>query len=273
MCTRTSPCANFTTAHAATDAGGQINCLESGSYFGVTITKSITIDCAGVAATSRGIHIDGADIVVKIRNLTFNASGGGAQGIDFRNGAALFVEQCKFEYYTTFPPFIGVRFRPAAAARLVISETSFSHNGGGSVGGGIVISPQSGGSARVSLSRVVVANSVFGIAADGTGSTAGINMTITDSVSTGNSQDGIIAVTPSGGAPIGVMVKNTQTTNNAIGIRSIGPNVTVRVDGSSVIGNGTGLSFSGGGTLLTFGNNAVQSNGTNGAFSGSVGLQ
>jgi hypothetical protein len=61
--------------------------------------------------------------------------------------------------------------------------------------------------------------------------------------------------------------------NNAIGIRSIGPNVTVRVDGSSVMGNSTGLSFSSGSALLTYGNNAVNSNGSDGAFSGPVALQ
>ena len=71
-------------------------------------------------------------------------------------------------------------------------------------------------------------------------------MTIADSMIGGNAQDGIIATTPGGGALIGVYVKNTKSVNNAIGIRSIGPNVTVRVDGSSVIGNGTGLSVSGG---------------------------
>jgi len=89
----------------------------------------------------------------------------------------------------------------------------------------------------------------------------------------GNSQDGIIATTSSGGAPVGVYVKNTKSVNNAFGIRSSGTNVTVRVDGSSVIGNGTGLSFSGGGILATYGNNAVNANGANGAFSGSIPLQ
>ena len=86
-------------------------------------------------------------------------------------------------------------------------------------------------------------------------------------------QDGLIAATSAGAAPIGVMIKNSKSANNAFGIRSLGPNVTVRVDGSSVIGNGTGLAFGSGGALLTFGNNAVQANGTNGAFSGSVALQ
>jgi hypothetical protein len=154
-----------------------------------------------------------------------------------------------------------------------VTDTVISNNGSGT-GGGIVINPQSGGSAEVNLERVTVNGNAFGIAADGTGSTAGINMTIADSMIGGNSQDGIIAVTPSGGgAPIGVMVTNTKSVNNSFGIRSIGPNVTVRVDNSKIIGNSTGLSFSGSGALLTAGNNMVRTNGTDGAFSGPVALQ
>ena len=82
-------------------------------------------------------------------------------------------------------------------------------------------------------------------------------------------QDGLIATTSAGTAPVGVMVKNSKSTNNAFGIRSLDPDVTVRVDGSAVVGNGTGLSFGCGGALLSFGNNV----GAAGAFSGSVGLQ
>ena len=134
-----------------------------------------------------------------------------------------------------------------------MTDTVISNEGSGT-GGGIVINPQSGGSAQVNLERVTVNGNAFGIAADGTNSTAGINMTIADSMIGGNSQDGIIAVTPSGGAPIGVMVTNTKSVNNTFGIRSIGPNVTVRVKNSDIMGNGTGLSFSGGGALLTYGN-------------------
>jgi hypothetical protein len=136
-----------------------------------------------------------------------------------------------------------------------------------------VINPVSGGTAQVALERVTVTGNAFGIAADGTRSTGGINMTIADSMIAGNSQDGIVAATPSGGAPIGVMVTNTKSANNAIGIRSIGENVTVRAKNSDVMGNSTGLSFYSGGRLLTFGNNAVRANGTDGVFSGPVALQ
>ena len=95
-------------------------------------------------------------------------------------------------------------------------------------------------------------------------------MTIIDSVSTGNLADGIIATTSSGHAPIGVMVTNTKSINNGFGIRSLGPNVTVRVDDSKVVGNSAGLSFSGGGLLQSYGNNKVDANAVNGTFSGPI---
>src|SRR2546429_7381431 len=43
-CTRAAPCASFATAQAATDAGGEINCVDAGEYNvgGLDITKSIT---------------------------------------------------------------------------------------------------------------------------------------------------------------------------------------------------------------------------------------
>jgi len=92
-------------------------------------------------------------------------------------------------------------------------------------------------------------------------------------VSSANLNDGIIATTPAGGAPIGVMVTNTKSLNNGFGIRSLGPNVTVRVKNSDVIGNVTGLGFSGGGALQSYGNNSVDANATNGAFSGPIPLK
>ena len=273
-CTFTAPCNNFTAAYNATDSGGEIACLDSGFFQGTGILKPITIDCAGTGATVfDGFNINAAGSTVVIRNLTFDGVGTANLGIVFENGAALIVENCVFANYTTGFG-IGILFRAPTPARLVVTNSRFTGNGtNAATGGGIVVRPGAGGTALVALDRVTVAKNVFGIVADGTGSTGGINMTVSDSISAGNSQDGVIAVTPSGGAPIGVMVKNTRSINNAIGIRSIGPNVTVRVSNSTVIGNGTGLSFGSGGALLTFGNNEVQANGNNGAFSGSVGLQ
>ena len=275
-CTRAAPCGSFQLAHNATFPGGYISVLDSGDFGNLTISKSITIRAEGVeggtAAIGGGAWVvvnAGPSDVVQLEGLHF--AGG---GIRLDQAAQLHVRNCVIRNNgVSGVSGTGIVFRPNGVSRLVVTDTAVVNNSTGATGAGILIQPQAGGSARVHLERVSAQGNVFGIVADGTGSTAGINMTVADSVSSGNTQDGIIAVTPSGGAPIGVYVKNSKATNNAIGIRSIGPNVTVRVDGSSVIGNGTGLSFSGGGALLTFGNNAVQANGNNGAFSGSVGLE
>jgi hypothetical protein len=272
-CTRTAPCFDFSTALVATAAGGVISVLDPGDYFMITITKSLTIRAEGVdggAASSLAqvwIAVQaGATDVVTLEGL--HLSGG---GIVLNSGGHLHVVRCVITNDNASAN-AGIKFAPNSASKLSVTDTVIINNGSGT-GGGIVINPQSGGSAQVALERVTVNGNAFGIAADGTGSTAGINVTIADSMIGGNSQDGIIATTPGGGAPIGVMVTNTKSVNNAFGIRSLGPNVTVRVKNSDVTGNGTGLSFSGGGALLTYGNNAVQANGTDGAFSGAVGLQ
>lgn len=270
-------CTTITSALTNTNPGGVIYCLNGVLDGPISITKSITIDCSNtnssIVSTSAtaAITINGAGIVVTLRGLKIRGQGG-SLGVSVVNASSVIIENSTVSNFNVAPA-VGIQFAPSAGALLVVTDTSVTGNGSGSVGGGIVVKPSAGGFAQVTLNRVSVAKNVFGIVADGTGSTGGINMTSTDSVSSNNSQDGILAVTPGGGAPIGVYVKNTSSVNNAIGIRSIGPGVTVRVDQSSSIGNSTGLSFSGGGALLSAGNNMIRANGSDGAFSGTVGLQ
>jgi hypothetical protein len=261
-------------AQYVTNEGGVISVLDPGDYGGLIITKPLTIRAEGVdggsilvptSAIFIGVSAGPTDVVT-LEGLHFN---GGFIRLD--SGGHLHVVRCDITNQKVSGN-AGIRFQPNGASKLSVTDTVISNMGAGT-GGGIVINPQSGGSAQVALERVTVNGNAFGIAADGTGSTGGINMTIADSMIGGNSQDGIIATTPGGGAPIGIMVKNTKSANNNFGIRSLGPNVTVRASNSTVTGNGTGLSFGGGGALLTFGNNEVQANGTDGAFSGAVALQ
>jgi len=276
-CTRAAPCLLFNFAVNVTNAGGVISVLDpiDGLFSTIFISKSLTIRAEGVdggatAAPNLGTWIfvtAGAGDVVTLEGLHFNGFG----GVQFNSGGQLHVIRCVFTN-DNVSGNVGIGFAPNSASKLSVTDTVISNIGSGT-GGGIVVNPQSGGSAQVALERVTINGNAFGIAADGSNSTAGINMTIADSMVAGNSQDGIVATTPAGGAPIGVYVKSSKSANNAIGIRSLGPNVTVRVDGSSVTGNGTGLAFGSGGALLSFGNNEVQANGANGAFSGPVALQ
>src|SRR3954467_14867882 len=50
-CSRTAPCKTFAGAISKTAINGIINCIDSGAYGSVTITKSITIDCHDVFAS------------------------------------------------------------------------------------------------------------------------------------------------------------------------------------------------------------------------------
>ena len=105
--------------------------------------------------------------VVTIRNLTINGvfQGGIVPGIDFIAARTLVVENCTILHSLLFRRCNGIRFRPSVAAgHLVVTDISFTNNGLGSFGGGIVVQPQAGASARIALERVKVANGVFGIA-------------------------------------------------------------------------------------------------------------
>src|ERR1700759_4684630 len=94
-CSRTAPCKTFPGAISKTATGGEINCLDPGGFGGVTVTKSITIDCGlnGLtggsifAAGIPGITVNAANAVVTVRNLAINGfSSGttpGTNGINF----------------------------------------------------------------------------------------------------------------------------------------------------------------------------------------------
>ena len=97
-CSRTAPCKTFAGAISKTAAGGEIDCLDPGGFGGVTITKSITIDCNGVVGSAlftgatSGISVNGTDIVVTLRNIQINGSGTGLVGVRFVNGRRLILE-------------------------------------------------------------------------------------------------------------------------------------------------------------------------------------
>jgi hypothetical protein len=83
-------CQSFEHALAETANYGEIDCVNA-DYYGTnfTITQSVTIDCAGAVGSAQGaITINGAGIVVRLRNLTLNSLGTGAWGIDAKNVAA-----------------------------------------------------------------------------------------------------------------------------------------------------------------------------------------
>ncbi len=285
-CSREAPCRTLEYAVSKVDSGGEITCADSGNFpaGNLFINKPITVNCEGVVATTENVTNDQgnnqSNIIIQIqasgtvtlRGIDIDRVGTGYTGLSFTGAGTLILDRMKISNGVG-DAYSGVSFQPNGPGRLVVTDSLITGFGSSAGGAGILVKPQAGGTAQVTLERVNVSANRFGIAADGSSSTGGINMTVADTVAASNGNDGIVATTSSRHAPVGLMVRNTKSTNNGYGIRSIGPNVTVRVDGSTVVGNGTGLATLSGGALLSAHTNVAEANGVNGAFSGSIVLK
>ena len=289
-CSRTAPCRTFAGAIIKTFINGEINCLDPGGYGSVNITKSITIDCgtmnggilaSGVTGVIVNIAVSANDPhrSVRIRNLLINGTGAsgtvgtrtGLNGIRIDQATTVFVENVTI---ANFSQRGILDQRTTAGSKLFVNDSFIRENGNGVTGGGIVVVPSSGaGSVMAAISRTRVEGNVFGIVGDLSASTGGINMTVADSMSAGNSQDGILAQAQAGDAGVSIMVNNSQSVGNLIGVRAIGAPATVRLDGVTLTGNGTGITTSSSGSVLSAGNNHNQANGVNGAPTGPSPLQ
>jgi hypothetical protein len=264
-CTRAAPCATFQAAHDATDTGGEINCIDAGSFGGVTIVKSITIDCAGTlgALTGTGVTIDTAAVVVRLRNLAIS------EPVFFQNGAALFVENCSF----TGTPGVGLSFFPptGVTARLFVSDSVFADLGGNA------ISVRAGGtgSARATLDGVRIERStVNGVLANGQAGTGLVVVHVRNSVLAKNASNIVAATTAPGQSIVSVTVDRTSATlGSNFGIAAMGPSSFILLGRSTAMSNTTGVSAANGATIFSYGNNHLSGNVTDGAPTAALALR
>lgn len=275
-CSRTAPCKTFAGAISKTAAGGEINCLDPGGFGAVTITKSMTIDCTGtmgsiLAAGTNGVNVNDSatatpgTIVVRLRGLSIHGAGTGFIGINYVSGAALHVEDTVVFGFRTGTAF-GLRVANSInTSKTFVTNTVLTSNGTGAVGGGVQVRPTAAASAQLVLVRTQMNQNVFGLAADGTGTTGGVNVQVFDSTANGNTQTGILGTSNANG--LSVMVHNSSANHNLVGISASGAGTNVRVGSSSVTGNNTGLS---GAAVLSYLNNQVNGNAAGEAFGGPV---
>jgi len=123
---------------------------------------------------------------------------------------------------------------------------------------------------KATLNRVEVRGNFFGIKADGNGQSSGvINMTIRDSVSSGNAANGIVGTNTGGGAAVVMMIDRSTSSHNAAGFGVIadGPRTAIRLGGSSITGNINGVGASNGGLLESYGTNQINGNSNDGIAS------
>jgi hypothetical protein len=280
-CTRAAPCLTFAFAHGQTDPGGEINCVDAGNFGPVVITKSITIDCADTlgginVAVNGAIGITGADIIVRLRNLTLNGQGTASVGIDFLGGAALFVDNCTIANFNggIASEGVGIRFLPPSGvtSELYVLDSIVSSNGRAADGGGIVVqpigttTPIGSGSARATIENTRVERNTYGIFANGTTTTGTVTVQIRDSLVAGSRFNGISAYT--GGAVTSITMDRSSSLLNGLsvpdtsglsssGILAQGTNAFVTLAGVTVMSNKFGLTTAAGGRIFTYGNNQL----------------
>ncbi|HEX8644955.1 MAG TPA: right-handed parallel beta-helix repeat-containing protein [Allosphingosinicella sp.] len=256
-CSRTAPCKTLAGAISKTATNGEINVLDPGGFGGLTITKSITIDGLGpmasvLAVGQNGFLVNGANVVVTIRNITINCAGSTiGNGIRIVNAAVVNIDNVVFENCAgTGTNGRGVAIETAADVRVTIQNSRFvnltnfgihSNPSAGTVtlnvdnstlirGGTTGIQLRQNTNATINNVRIVQHGST---AAAVTAELGTVNAHISNSVFTDNGH-GVFA--GNGGAPV-VRLSNTVIT------RSISSAIQLN-----------------GGTVISYGNNPIRGN-------------
>ena len=247
-CSRTAPCKTFAGAISKTATAGEINCLDPGGFGGVTIIKSITLNCTGtlgsvLVAGTPGVTINApAGSIVVLRGLQITGVQGGAGvagtiGVRILAAAVVSIENCVI---TQFGQQGIADTRSDANAELFIRNTVVSHNAGTGIA-------STAASNKVQIENTSSINNNFGLAVGN-----GTLVMATRSVFSGNSTAGIEA--DSGG---GINIDSSVIANNGTGVQSSN---NIRLSNTDVSFNGTGIT----GVSVSFGNNRITGNGSPG---------
>ena len=276
-CSRTAPCKTFAGAISKTAAGGEINCLDPGGFGALTIIKSITIDCTGtlggvLAASTTGMIVNGAGIVVTLRGLEIN---GGPPNLPGVNGVRVLQAASVHIFDTTIYNFLaaapngnGIVINNTSTTIEVEVVNSYIHNNGTATSGaGIMVVPTGTGAAKLTLDGVTLMNNFQGLRADTTGNTAtppAIRVVITGSTASSNTSHGFAAISNTGA--IDMMIdSSTANYNGNSGVICSGAACLARIGRSTITGNGTGTNQLNGGVIQSYQTNQIHGNTNDGS--------
>ena len=254
---RTAPCKTFAGAISKTEAGGEIDVLDSGGFGALTITKSITIDggknLAGVLVSgTNGFVIQAAatDKVI-LRHLTFDGTNlGGLNGIRIVSAGVVDIEDCVIENFSGH----GIDFEPTNAGAHLFVENTVTR---GCAKDGVNIQPNNV-AATASLDHVQSEDNNVGFV-----STANTVVNITNSLACGNITNGFQASSTSAAAHMNLQ-NDIANNNGMVGVGVSGADARVSISDVTAEGNSkSGTATGSGGTLVSFHNNRVTDNGKN----------
>ena len=173
-CSRTAPCKTFAGAISKTAPAGEINCLDSGGFGGVTITKQIAIVCNGViggvlVAGTNAITINaGAGDRVVLDGLDIEGLGASSiNGVNILQAGSVIIRNTSIRTFFSATS-AGVRVSSASKVRVVIEDSAII-----GVNDGVRIESANGlSSAR--LTNVLIVNA----------SNAGVKVSVTGNIAT-----------------------------------------------------------------------------------------
>jgi len=259
-CSRANrPCRTLDHAIAQVDPGGEVVIIESGSYAGATIAKSLTIEAApGTAAVVNGaINVTaGLGAVVVLRGLTVKDPTPTTKGpgITAPAGASLTLENCVVDGWGGAPT--GLAAIQVSGGMLHVVGTTVRNYGSG----GILINNGSTAEALVTID-----GSRFHGSGGSSALVCGVMVldggkaTIRDSVVT-HSSTGVCVDIENGGAAE-MTVDHSLLTHNFRGI-GVYNGAIVRVSNSVITNSTLGGLNEGGGQAYSLGNNLMEGNTT-----------
>jgi len=258
-CSRTAPCKTFAGAISKTASLGEIDCLDPGGFGAVTITKSITIDCAGgmsgqaggiLSAGTTGIIVNipagAANDRVIIRNLVIQGINTGTYGIRVLAATSLTIEHVAV-IGVGAGPVPAIELRPATINGKFYLRDVEIHN---VLGAGVSI-----GNASVTLDNVFISNAgTMGLLV---GDNSVVNLV--NSRVVGSGSRGMLVSASSMAAEVNL--ENTLVARSALeGIFAFQALATVRLSNSSILNNGTAVQVGNSATIVSYGNNRIAGN-------------
>jgi hypothetical protein len=257
-CTFTAPCRTFAGAYVKTLAGGQISVKDVGSFGGLTIHKSITIEGGGEFASvqfSSGNAItidltgnDGSNTVV-LRGLKIFSTSGSGYGV-FVTGTVPTHVHVVDTTFTNSSTAVSM-FPGAAGSSLSVENVEASSL----ELAGFLIGPPAGTPLKLTMNNVRVSQSAP------YSPWAGVRVysNTTGTISNSSFRNGFHGIAVENANVRLNVVRTVLSDNFGGGLQHNSAGITTVLDGCSIFGNATGISNVGG-TVIGFTNNAVLNN-------------
>jgi hypothetical protein len=247
-CSRTAPCKTFAGAISKTAANGEIDCLDPGGFGAVTIGKSMTIDCGGVAggilsSITNGVIINaGVNDRIVLRNLNIDGVGNGINGIRFLAGLHLTLDNVRIQGVTGF----GVDVNKGASGNLYMHDVYITQ-----ANTAVRLFTGAGG-----INAIL--NNVRIDAVTGNGLEVASGSTVATIANSAITNVGGSALITTGGGFINAD-KNVFA-KNAIGANASASNSSIRISNNAFNDNGTAFAVGGTGNISSSNTNTVVGN-------------